>query len=230
MSCVIDEKTTTIVRKEGYWLIGGKLKVNDLSECTFLPSKSDRTITVGTKTENTASSTAPITPPQPKDPHMEQLTPRLDATTLVSTDDNLDMNLIKSIAGESVWGAVAIMALLLTAKFLNKYFDLQSNRSKSTEDLSKQCEARQVGNDEKAQELNKKLETVQSALAEAEKRLSGLELELKYMIDPPPRNRQNRDYFDDDHPPQTRHDGPPQTRFERQERIDRPDRVRPPKG
>lgn len=228
MTCIIDEKTTKIERKDGYWLVGGKLKVKDLSECQILPAKHDRTITIGTKTESTSQPTQSKPTIQVEAP-MSDIVPKLSEATVGSTSDDIPMSAIKDFAGDSVWGAIAIMALIMLSKFLNKYFDLQSNRSKATEDISKQCDARQVGNDEKVQGLTKKLEDMQTSLSETERRIAGLELELKYIIDPPPpRNRQNKDYFDDEHPPQTRFDR--QERPERLDRQERPERMRPPKN
>jgi len=209
MTCVIDEKTTTIVRKEGYWLIGGKLKVKDLSECTFTKTPQNRRISIGSTDDIPKKPHPPQDPPQsppsiqPKaGAPMEAL---IQSTGVATGDGDFNINAIKDIADDSVWGGVAIMALILVSKFLNRYFDLQAQQSKSTDDISKQCETRHSANTEQTQAVIKKLDSVDKSVSDLEKRLATLEIESRYMNPAPPR----RGGFDDEPPRQDRAIRPP---------------------
>lgn len=187
MTCIIDSTTTTIVRKNGYWVIGGKLKVKDLNECVFKTAPQDRSIVVGTR-EQTHPNRTQRDQEQPAQEQLQQeqrsespMETLVHTAGVVAEPDDLGLSTIKSIAGDSVWGGVAIMALILAARFLNKYFDLQASREKSVEDVSKECGNRHQTNNDSVQRVEKDVASLEKAFSELEKRISTLEIESRYL-------------------------------------------------
>ena len=112
MSCIIKSEDTKIVFKKGangapgYWLVDGKYKVADISECKIVGSQVDRALVV--QTADVSPREAPTPPPAASDP---VTTPHKGAT--VELTDVSEAQNIMTLAGDSVWGGIAIFALVM---------------------------------------------------------------------------------------------------------------------
>jgi hypothetical protein len=183
MPCIIKSDDTTIVFKKGtngapgYWLVGGRHKVADLSECKFIPSEQDRKLVVPTQETAAAASSesAEIADANSAQPPRE--TYRAGAT--VEMTDMPEVQSIMSLAGDSVWGGIVILALVMIFKFMNKKLEMEN---KSQSELSQQCSTRHT-------DVASKFENVSKQVADLDKRMSSLELELRYSLDPRDRDR-----------------------------------------
>lgn len=185
MTCIIKAEDTTVVFKKGangapgYWLVGGRYKVSDLSECKFVPSAQDRKIVVHTQTVAPAPLEAAVEPSAP--PAAAVQTPQVAQGIGVAMDSaNVsEVQTIMSLAGDSVWGGIAILALVMVFKFMNKKLEMEQ---KSQSDLSQQCTSRHS-------DATGKLDAISQQVTDLDKRMSSIELELRYSFDPRDRDR-----------------------------------------
>jgi hypothetical protein len=184
MSCVIKSDDTKIVFKKGvngasgYWLVDGKYKVADLSECKILGSAADRALVV--QAVDARPAAAPPPPPPAASAELAHA-PTPTGAVMEMTDVSEAQN-IMALAGDSVWGGIAIFALVMIFRFLNKKMELDAQAQTNS---SQQCATRHA-------EASGKAEDVAKSVAEIEKRVASVELELRYMHDPRDRPEQRR--------------------------------------
>jgi len=178
MSCVIDGNVTSIEfnKSDGKWWIiqsdaQTPIKVKNLADCKFLPSAKDRKISIQ------AVDTQDPQPQPQSQPLLEREPPIKNGVLKMEPTDLSEVQNIMNLAGDSVWGGVAIFAMIMLFKYLNKKMEMES---KTSEDLSKQCESRHT-------DINVKVDSANKELASLEKRISTLELEFRYA----PRSRED---------------------------------------
>jgi len=167
MSCVIDGEKSKIVRDKGEWVVDGKFRVKDLSECKFKEGINETRIVVhaaeakvvgeGTPkiTKEVSAPVGGATPPaltsvvetaQPPASVQQQK----ESLTMEPTDE---MGQLLKLAGDNAWLVAAVLLFTLGKRYLDMKqqsdkdmkIELESKDKKIREDLGGECQTRHGG-------------------------------------------------------------------------------------
>lgn len=185
MACTITP-SSVITREGNLWVIDGKTKVSDLSQCKTLKVKGSP------EPEPAPSIPEPVVQPPVI---VQQVPQQVQHTPMVQqpTQDGLELDLVQvvKLAGDNVWLAAVLVAAVLAKKYIDK-LDL----SKATqEQLNSSCHQRHQealthvtsvsqGMDtlsKEGKEADTKVRAdLEKMMGDLEKRVLAVEMELKY--------------------------------------------------
>lgn len=193
MTCIIKTKNPVITREGNLWVIDGKTKVADLSECKFVHASKEEAPTPLEVTPITPQPTAPVTPQviQYQPPPQNHTQPMVQQPQQGLELDLLD---VVRLAGDNVWLAIVLVVGFLGKKYLEKmdiaqaaYGTLKSEIETLSNNASKQLDTlttQQEGLSKKLDAVQSKTDSLQSKvdtdLSNLEKKLYAVEMELKY--------------------------------------------------
>lgn len=195
MTCVIKTKNPVITREGNLWVIDGKTKVADLSECKFVHASKEEAPSVG-NTEPVEVPVVAVTPQTYQPVSVPQQQPMVQQPMVQQNTQGGDLDLVQVVrlAGDNVWLAIVLVVGFLGKKYLEKmdiaqatYGTLKGEIETLSNNASKQLDTLSTQQDG----LSKKLDAVQSKtdalqskvdtdLSNLEKKLYAVEMELKY--------------------------------------------------
>ena len=118
MTCIIKTKNPVITREGNLWVIDGKTKVADLSECKFVHASKEEA-PLPTQQE------LPVVPITPQPPQVIQYQPQpavQHQSVVQQPQQGLELDLLDVVrlAGDNVWLAAVLVIAFLGKKYLEK--------------------------------------------------------------------------------------------------------------
>lgn len=179
MTCVIKTKNPVITREGNLWVIDGKTKVADLSECKFVHASKEEAPSVG-NTEPVEVPVVAVTPQTYQPVSVPQQQPMVQQNT---QGGDLDLVQVVRLAGDNVWLAAVLVIAFLGKKYLEK-MDLATaavSALKGEIDTIASNASKQIDSLlEKQEAVSKKVEASSTEITSLQKKIYEIEMEVKY--------------------------------------------------
>lgn len=194
MTCIIDGSKSKIVREKGVWVVDGKYRVKDLSECQFKESmKEARVIVQSTEQAPSLQNQGNEQSQSPSVTHSESL-PTIPVAQEAVQKETIQMESLDDVdsfmklAGDNVW----LVGVALLFGLVKRYLDIKQksdhelkkeidDRDKKTrDDLNGECKNRQA---EAIRSIEDKFANLQKEIREELKNSKEITSTIKIELD-----------------------------------------------